>query len=113
MINGFEKYTYELNEYESNVCEIIVSKLRSNIGESKAVKNVEMRNKLESMGYKLQPARMRKIISFIRTNHLINNLVSTSKGYYVATKRQEVEKYIESLQQRINRIEVVKQSFKL
>jgi len=112
MVNGFERETHELNEYELTIVPIIVKKIRNNNGEKMAVKNKEIIRYLHSHGFKkVGAARIRKLIHHIRVKKLVINLIATSKGYYRAKSQEELDKFIQSLQQRINSIEEVKQSF--
>ena len=68
---------------------------------------------LKGLGYKVSEARIRKLIHYIRVNRLVKNIIATSKGYYIATTEEEIKSFVESLQQRINSIEEVKNSFSL
>ena len=112
MINGFEHYTFELNHYEMKLLEIIIPKLILNVGKKNAVKNKDIIRKLKLMGFeKITPARIRKIISHIRVNKLIKNLIATSKGYYRAETQKEVDSFKKSLRQRANIILAVEKSF--
>ena len=111
MINGFPEETEELNNFEKEVAKIMVPKLKLNVGEDKAVTNIEIRRKLQLLGFKVNAPRIRKIIHFIRVHKLVTSLVSTSKGYYRATEQEQIEKYVDGLQQRINSINEVKESF--
>ncbi len=111
MINGFPEETKELNDFEKQIAKFMIPKLNLNVGVDKAVTNIEIRRKLKTEGYEVAPARVRKIIHFIRVHKLVINLISTSKGYYRATKQKDLDKYVEGLQQRINSIAEVKKSF--
>jgi len=111
MITNFERETHELNGYELNkLLPIIVQGLSTKIGKEKAITNKAICKAMQSQGYKLNDARLRKLIHHIRAHDLIPYLIATSKGYYIATNGQEVEDYIKSLSERINSIQFVKQS---
>ena len=111
MITNFERETHELNGYELNkLLPIIVQGLSTKIGKEKAITNKSICKAMQSQGYKLHDARLRKVIHHIRAHDLIPYLIATSKGYYIATNGQEVEDYIKSLSERINSIQFVKQS---
>jgi len=111
MITNFERETHELNGYELNkLLPIIVQGLSTKIGKEKAITNKAICKAMQSQGYKLNDARLRKVIHHIRAHDLIPYLIATSKGYYIATNGQEVEDYIKSLSERINSIQFVKQS---
>lgn len=107
MITGFEEYTAELNDYEMSLLPNIVSKLKLKVGEENAVTSTHVIKQFNDHGKKMSGARWRKIINYIRINNLVPLLVSSSKGYYIATKEEEVRNYLESLKQRINAITTV------
>ena len=111
MITGFEKYTDELNEYESSkILPLIISGMETKKGKDLAITNKMICKLLKLPPYncKITEARVRKIVAHIRINGLVPNLIATSKGYYIAETEQEMDNYIESLDQRINAITVVR-----
>ena len=109
MITNFEKQTYELNAYEHNMLlPIIGLGLSKKIGKENAVTNSAICKSLKEKGYKITDTRLRKIVHYIRTQNLVPLLIATSKGYYIATHKDEVEAYILSLSERINSISSVK-----
>lgn len=113
MVNGFNIQTQELNEYEKNV--LVPAMIRAfvlRVGEDKIITSTKAMRGLKDSGYKINGARFRKCVNHIRVNNLINLLISTSKGYYIATSRSSVERYIESLDQRINSVITVRDAIK-
>lgn len=109
MLEGFYKETKELSDYESEVLLPVMQKsLSRHIGESKAVKNCQMCEALEEKGYKVSEARIRKLINHIRVNGLVDCLVATSKGYFVAESISEVKSHISSLKGREEAIRAVR-----
>lgn len=106
MITNFENYTFELNNYEKDILlPKIIQGLCVRHGKNKAISNKQACNKMRQMGLKISPARFRKIIQYIRLNGLIQNLLASSKGYYISTNKIEREKYINSLNERINSLQ--------
>lgn len=102
MIQGFDKQTAPLNDYEQNtLLPVIVSGLKTKIGAAKVITGSTIIKCMKAAGYKLDGPRLRKIINHIRTNELVPCLVSHSGGYYVATSRDEVDDCIASIQGRI------------
>lgn len=96
----FEDYTQVLTDYEQNVIMPEVAKiLRGHVGAKNAIRNKTICNMIYGMGFeKVTEPRMRKIINRIRcTQDYVQFLVANSKGYYIATSREEVETYAESL----------------
>ena len=113
MINNFERETQPLTESEKELLPIIIKGLSNKVGENNAVTNKYMCKRLKEAGHsKINEARMRKIIHFIRANSAIPCLIASSKGYYIETDAQKVLEYIESLQQRQSAIKVIEEALK-
>lgn len=110
MITNFEELTEELTDHEKGVLlPIMVRGLKTKIGIENIISQQEACQKIEaSTGHKISGVRWRKLINVIRRAGLVKNLVSTSKGYYIATEKMEAWKNIQSLQDRIDAIEAVK-----
>lgn len=109
MITGFEGYTQELSEYEINsVLPRIYSVLHWRKGEELAIRNNEVVYWLKNNNIKTTEPRIRKILHIIRTSGMIKGVVATSKGYYIANTEQEWEKYIVSINERIDHITTLK-----
>jgi len=51
------------------------------------------------------------MVRYIIINDLIPGLISGGKGFYIATKRSELEECIQSLNERINAIEIKRTSW--
>ena len=113
MINNFPDQTKPLTDYERNtLLPVVIRCLKAKVGESQAITNLAMCRGLINSGYKSNSPRMRAIIHHIRVYDIIPLLVSTSKGYYVSKNENEVRDYIESLEQRIGSICIVKNALK-
>tara|TARA_R110002051_G_scaffold161489_3_gene233049 strand:- start:304 stop:663 length:360 start_codon:yes stop_codon:yes gene_type:complete len=111
MITNFEPQTYELNQYELHtLLPILIQGFSTKKGKEKAVTNKAICKALKLGGCKITDTRLRKVVHYIRVKNLVPLLIATSKGYYVATTKQEVETYIKSLSERINSISEVKNS---
>ena len=96
MLNGFEKQTEPLNDYERNVLlPLIVQGLQVREGEKRAITNKKMTVALRNKGYEISETRVRKIINHIRNHALVKRLIATSKGYYIASTVEELGEYIE------------------
>ena len=113
MIKNFDEITYELTEFEEfELLPIMLKALSQKIGSGNVVSNKQMKKGLLNIcGIKVSDARIRKIIHHIRVKQLIKGLIANSKGYYVAESKEEIQTFVDSLQQRINSIETVKMSF--
>ena len=111
MIKGFEDETKPLSLYETkSILPRLVDGLSKRIGLDLIVTNAEMIGQLRRENYSVNPARIRKLINHIRVKGLIKNLISTSRGYYVASKQQEVRDCITSLEQRESAIYTVRKA---
>jgi hypothetical protein len=111
MVIGFEEYTASLSEGEVLMAEWLATKLPTFIGKQKAVSNHRLRWMLFDTFGNIPPARVRKLINYIRINCLVENLIANSAGYYVAETHEEVDAYVQSLRQRAASILHVAQSF--
>jgi uncharacterized membrane protein YebE (DUF533 family) len=101
MIDNFEKITCRLSEYEKNILlPAVVEILKACQGKAKAITNKRM-IRLHLQKYAVNPIRLRKVLHRIRTEGMVEGLMASSKGYYVADNREELEKYVASLEGRI------------
>jgi hypothetical protein len=108
MVSGFEDQTHELSDYELNtLVPRMVAGFRSRIGSKKAITSTKAIKQIKESGLKVDPARFRKVVNYIRTNGLISNLVATGKGYHIAENELESRRFLESLKQRIQSITLV------
>ncbi len=106
MLVGFEKITEDLTPFEEReALPIILAGLRTKLGKEKAISGTEICSKVNATGrlgkYKLNPVKLRKMISHIRLYDLISGVLSSSKGYYLALTLSEYDDCLESLKQRI------------
>ena len=111
---GFEDQTQPLTAWEQhNLLPVMLTGLRTKVGQDKAVTSAEIIRALKAHPYnfKINGARVRKVINYIRLNGLVRNLVATSKGYYIEQDPKAIELYKQSLRERIGAIEAVLNSF--
>lgn len=109
MIQGFDNETKPLTDYEmTRLMPVIIYGLQAKRGVERSVTNKQMCDGLKRYGYQVTEPRIRKIINHIRCHGLVIGLVSTSKGYYIATNREELDTYIESLRGREGAIREVR-----
>lgn len=106
MIKNFEEYTASLSTYERDmIVPLLVNYLKTRVGAKYAVRNKDMCRMFTERGYQgLTEARVRKCINYIRINGLVPHLIANSHGYFCATSIEQVETYIESLDQRATAI---------
>ena len=111
MLQGFDAQTAPLTDYErSTLLPVIVAGLRNKIGAGRAITNAAICAAMRKAGYELSEPRLRKIVNHIRCNDIIDCLMATSAGYYVATSEIDVRDYEESLLGREQAIAAVRQS---
>lgn len=111
MIEGFKKQTHDLTKYElEELVPVIVRGIEFRIGEGRSVTSKQAIYGMKKRGFKIDGPRFRKCINYIRINGLVPLLLATSKGYFVANSESSVERFIESLDQRINAITTVRDS---
>lgn len=111
MIHGFDAETKPLAQDELAMVEPIILGLRTKVGPERAISSGRIIKAMQNHGYKINGARLRKIIHHIRVNKLIKNLVSDSRGYYISNDRKVVRKYQQSLRERAKAILDVAESF--
>jgi len=110
MITNFEKITYDVTAEEKVWAELIAKSISKNhVGKENAISSKEIIHKLanaqkEEHRIVMGDARLRKIINYIRQSGICPCLIATSKGYYVSYDREEIGKYIKSLDERVNEI---------
>lgn len=101
MVENFEKETNDLTDYEKRILlPIMVRCLSNHKGKDMVISNSQMCIKMTEYGYQISDVRVRKIINHIRINSLVECLIATGKGYYVAENAKEVKTYISSLKSR-------------
>lgn len=111
MITGFEEYTCDLTGYEKEeLLPSIVQSMKKYKGEGHAIKNVIAVKALQSKGYKISEARFRKLMHIIRTSGMIEGIVATSKGYYIAQTEEEWSSYLKSINERIEHIQALEKA---
>lgn len=109
MITGFENITTDLTPYQiDTIVPAVVDLMTFRIGEHMAItSNKAIRELKRDHDINVAQPTFRKVINHIRIHGLIDNLVATSRGYYIAGSRSDCERYLESLGQRIRSIEMV------
>ena len=111
MIEGWEKETCKLNEFEFKMAGLVTLGLKNKWGRENAITSKAMIDGLMNHGHKVGEARLRKIINYIRIEHMITNLVSYNGGYYRTNDTSDLERYKRSLDQRIGAIQELRNSY--
>jgi hypothetical protein len=103
MIPSFDDQTSPLTEYERDVLlPMMIRGLKTKIGVEKCITNPQICKALKELGHKISEPRVRKIVFHIRHNNLIPKLIASSKGYWIATNKNEVELWLSSIQSRLS-----------
>lgn len=101
MITNFEEYTHDLTPEELEQAAVLATVLRFRVGKDKAITNGEIQKGFrEKLGVTMHGARVRKLIRHLRMSGTIPLLMSTSKGYYQASTKEEFNTCIVSIQER-------------
>lgn len=103
MLPGWEDETSPLTDEEKVWAHYIAKTInKHHIGPEKAATSARIISGIhKNFGKKIGGVRVRKIIHQIRVSRLCKRLVSSSKGYYIATDPMDQKRYIESLRLRI------------
>jgi exonuclease I len=109
MIPTFEEHTAPLTDYELKVLlPIMIQGFKTKIGIKKCVTNPEICKALKAKGYKISEPRVRKLVFHIRYHNLVPKLIASSKGYWIATNKEEVENWLSSVNAKIDALEETK-----
>lgn len=107
MIQGFDKETSPLTEYErTTILPIVCTILKNRKGCRAAITSRYIVTILD--GYKVSEPRVRKIVNHIRNHDMVPCLIANSGGYYVAQSNDEMLAYEESLLGREEAIRAVR-----
>tara|TARA_R110000824_G_scaffold16095_1_gene67127 strand:- start:15405 stop:15881 length:477 start_codon:yes stop_codon:yes gene_type:complete len=109
MIKGFEHETSHLSEYEKSLVPYFVQGFEKHKGKKNSITSIAICESMTNLGYKVSEARVRKIVNFVRINHLCPVLLASNKGYWVSDDETEVKDWLESME---NRIDALKYSHK-
>jgi hypothetical protein len=102
MIPTFEEQTSPLTEYEESVLlPLLIQGFSTKIGQKNCVTNPHICKMLKAKGFEVSEPRIRKIVFHIRHNNLVPRLIASSKGYWIATSKEEIESWLNSLNSRI------------
>jgi hypothetical protein len=108
MITNFENVTEGLSKTETTVIlPKVIELVKYRKGKNNAVSNKKLVNLLTAMGHEVSEPRIRKMINQIRLKGLVNNLLASSKGYYISDDPNEVKKYVASLRERASAINAI------
>lgn len=115
MITGFDKHTKDLTAIEKDIVLPILTKgFKQLVGKKAAMTSGAIIDSVRTHhNLTITAPRLRKIVNYIRINDKVPLLISTSKGYYVATDQQEVIDYIKSLRERSEAISHVADSLSI
>lgn len=107
MLPGFEDETHDLTDAELKLVAAFATSFKKYVGPENTITSFQIIERFASKGKKMSGARVRKIISYIRTEGLVPGLMATSNGYYITTDPLEHRKWIESMMGRVTKIGMV------
>lgn len=113
MITNFENITYDVSSVEEEAAKFLArhlnkySKGKRNSIKSSALSKILLK---KNKNWKISDARLRKLINLIRHNGWSNCLLATSKGYFVSGSKKEVQLYLQSLDERANEINKIRET---
>lgn len=109
MIPTFEEHTAPLTDYELHtLLPIMIQGFKKKIGVENCVTNPQICKSLKDKGYKISEPRVRKLVFHIRHNNLVPKLIASSKGYWIATNKEEIEMWLSSVNAKIDALEETK-----
>lgn len=101
MLTNFEPITVEVNDEEKEMAQVIIDRFLQRPGIENAATNQDIAAGLSKVfGVTPGAARVRKLIQWIRVNNLLPGLIATSKGYYFTDSIPDIERWIQSMEER-------------
>lgn len=101
MITNFESITVELSDDEMKMVDVVVSRFKQKPGKDNIVTNQQILTGLNNaFGLNLSEPRIRKIVQYIRINNILPGLIGVSRGYYYTENVDEIESWIQSMEER-------------
>lgn len=107
MIKGFDNETAPLTDYERKTILPIIAGWLRHTNKERPVINKTATKWLKDRKYLISEPRFRKVVSAIRLEGIVENVIATSKGYYVTDDPAEVADYVSSLRERASAINAV------
>lgn len=98
MLQGFEEYTHDLTDEETDIARKVWKILNEASG---PITNKEICKTLKAQGIETTPPRVRKMINWMHIKGHLTNLIASSKGYHFAETKKELNDYVSSLRGRI------------
>ena len=111
MIKGFEDITTPLTQRDkTEVVPLVARELEWRVGKGLALTNRELRARMVARGYHIADAKVREIINYIRREAIVERVVASAEGYYIAGSARELADYCDSLREREAAIRAVRQA---
>lgn len=103
----------KVSETEINAAKKLASLFKTDhVGKEEAITSKDLLKFLSKNGlYNPTDVTVRKLVSYIRTNGLVKNLIATTSGYYIETNKAAVRIYVQSLKNRANAILAIANSY--
>jgi len=98
VLPGFDDITAPLTDEEMKLLPMFIKGLSWRIGSANAITNATIRKLFrEKKDIIISDACVRKIVSYISRNEILEGLIATSKGYFISRNLKEVTDYENSL----------------
>ncbi len=102
MTPKYSEISVELSIYEkTKVIPVLENGMKSKIGKDMAVTNQKIVIGLDHVGVRTSQPRIRKMLHALRVTDKVKRLVAHGRGYHVSDDIQEMNQYIESLEERV------------
>lgn len=103
----------KLSNSKTYIVEFVIEVIKENaLGKENALHGSELRKILKkSHGIKISDRELREIISIIRSNWKIKNLIAGNKGYFIAVNKTDIHGYTERIKSIIRKNQIILDSF--
>jgi len=103
----------QLTSHEHNVLlPLVIGIMSHRSDKEKVFSNNKIRRVLKDFGHDINDMQIRKIVFYIRNNHLISLLLANNDGYYIGTNIQQVNAWIETQEGKIEAMKLTLKSIK-
>ena len=110
MIRNFEHETKPLSIDEQDAAKALATLFNKNPN-MRFTEPILSKALAREKNLNIKGSRFRKVINYIRMNSLVINLLADNRGYYKSNEPRRIKAYIKSLDDRIDAIKAVRDSF--
>lgn len=88
----------DLTAEEQQLVELFVKGLTPRVGPDNAITAIMMAGKMRQAGHQVETGSVVRIITHIMSRGLVPGLIPSPKGYYVATDKQDIQSFMDRLE---------------